>query len=133
MSSYNPNTQSIAAGKLVFSFSDSDGNREEAEIRTSVYDGDQVLFDQIFHLTKRDSQYTLLLDLDGVALENLQDGQFLTLVLAPAGQYGWVNDFKVDQVSLRAVVVPLPGAFLLLGSWLLGIFGLRVSGVFQGR
>jgi hypothetical protein len=123
-----PSNQSITAATLSFRFSSQDLAPETVQVKTSLSNGGGILLEENFWLFSifgfGNSTADVNLDLEDY-LSYLQDGIFLTLVIAPESGCFFPNDFRIDQASLEVTAVPIPGAFWLLGSGLIGIVGLR--------
>jgi hypothetical protein len=133
--SFVPNTNRIDAAGLSFTISSSDLARETVNIRSALYDGNRCLKEQTYTLgswwTEVSGQRKYAdLNIDLLALnlgQYLEDGRFVTLVIAPDTPSPLANDFRIDTASLTvdATPTPVPAAAWLLGSGLVGLVGIR--------
>ncbi len=134
-----PGFNRLDAANLGFTISSGDLARDTVRIRSGFYDGNECLLEQTYTLgswaTALNGQRKyadLTMDLLALGLgQYLEDGRFITFVVAPDTPSPLSNDFRIDMATMtvEATPVPLPAAFWLLGSGLAGLAGIkRISG-----
>jgi hypothetical protein len=130
-----PGFHLVDAANLGFTISSSDLARDTVSIRSGFYDGNTLLLEQTYalgtwwtDLTGQRKYADLSIDLLALGLgQYLQDGRFVSLVIAPDTSALLPNDFRIDMASMAVNVtpVPLPAAFWLFGSGLAVLAGAR--------
>jgi hypothetical protein len=130
-----PGFNRIDAAHLAFTISSGDLARDTVRIRSGFYDGNECLLEQTYTLgswatvLNGQRKYAdLTMDLLALGLgQYLEDGRFITFVVAPDTPALLPNDFRIDMaaMTMEATPVPLPAAFWLFGSGLAGLAGVR--------
>jgi hypothetical protein len=130
-----PNVHRVDAATLGFTFSSSDPQPETVLVRTGFWDGNTLLREETYNLgnywtllTGNRKSADLTLDLVGLNLRQyLEDGRFVTLVIAPdLSRCISTNDFRIDTANLtvEATPVPIPASVWLFGSGFVGLIGI---------
>jgi hypothetical protein len=133
--SFVPNVHRVDAATLGFTFSSSDPEAETVLVRTGFWDGNTLLREETYDLgndwtlrTGNRKSADLTLDLVGLNLRQyLEDGRFVTLVIAPDLSHCIsTNDFRIDTANLtvEATPVPIPASVWLLGSGFAGLISI---------
>lgn len=132
---YIPGSYGLNAAALSFVFSSSDLARETVSIRSGFFDGNILLAEHTYtlgtwltNLTGQRKYADFSIDLLALDLDQyIMDGRFVTLVIAPDTTSLLSNDFRIDTVTMAVDVtpVPLPAAFWLFGSGLVGLAGIK--------
>jgi hypothetical protein len=130
-----PYNTSITSAVLGFTFSSSDQAMERVTIKTGFSDGNSTLWigdytlgNIITDLLNLREYGELKLDLIGLGYRSfLEDGRFVSFVIAPDFSQCSLNDIRIDMADLtvNATPTPVPAAAWLLASGLFGLAGLR--------
>jgi len=146
---FDPGLYLINAAKLNLTISSSDFARETVITRSGFNDGNTLLLQQTYSLgtgltesagQRRYLDITIDLITSGLG-QYMQDGRFVTFVIAPDTRSRLPSNCRIDKASIMVDVtpvpppnvtpVPLPAAFWLFGSGLIGLVGIRKRGTLQ--